>query len=385
MDNFSITLEDFKKYIKKYESFVRLNPRLAAEMEAIMRWSSYLIASRKSPIIGELLLSGANLLQLCNDILLRQANTELKLNLESQATQLKTFLSVIQSLELFAEIYAREIYGPIGRWAIIAVIQITKSAIRLVLLLIYNEGISRSQAIVPLDRIHYTEIVKLQQQFNNVPLENLFDEAVPSTSQQDVSKSVVLKSSGRRMRSIKDSKGSRFGDLALNKDPSNSISLIQKRKLVLLLNRYKVHKSATLNEKQIYGEILHITRPVAHLAMMGVFGPQSWISYITSMAMDVSSLYLVRPTKNELNVELMDSDRQIAYQFNLNERMELGQRASSLLLYLLRSPFFDQYTKERALEGLSTVAGSVPLVGGVLATFVNYIPEWQKDYFRLWS
>ena len=109
MDAFSI--DKLRNYFDKYDQFVKLNPRLAAEVEAIIRWSSYLVATRKSPIWGELLSSSANLLQLCNDIILRQSNPELKLNLNTCVTQLKTFLSVIQSLELLAEIYARETYG----------------------------------------------------------------------------------------------------------------------------------------------------------------------------------------------------------------------------------------------------------------------------------
>jgi len=137
----------------------------ATEVGAIIRWSSYLVATRKSPILGELLSSGANLLQLCNDIILRQAQPQLKLNLSSCATQLRACLSVIQSLELLAEIYARDTYGNAGKWAIITTIQIAKATIRIILLLVFDDGISKTQSIVPLDRGHYSEILKLQEKF----------------------------------------------------------------------------------------------------------------------------------------------------------------------------------------------------------------------------
>lgn len=380
-------LEVFKDYFRKYDTFVKVNPRLSAEVEAIIRWSSYLVATRKSPVLGELLSSGANLLQLCNDIILRQANSELKLNLSHTATQLKTFLSVIQSLELFAEIYARDRYGNTGKWVIISVIQIAKAAIKLILLLVFDEGISQSQSIVPLDRLQYSEITKLQERFRSE--ENYgsiqSNEPQPSTSKQaSESKSVVLKSSGRRMRSIKESppKGSRFTESAVQ-DKTSPFGNLQKKRLTMLLDRYREHRSATLTEQQLYGEILHITRPIAHLALMGAFGTKSWISYFTSMTMDISSLYLVRTPVSFAQQGTIGPLE--GYQFNMNERMELGQRASSLLLYLLRSPFFDEYTKHRALEGLATTAENIPLLGGILATFINYIPDWQKDYFRVWS
>uniref|UniRef100_A0A6G1SA14 Peroxisomal membrane protein PEX16 n=1 Tax=Aceria tosichella TaxID=561515 RepID=A0A6G1SA14_9ACAR len=390
-------LED---YISRYDTFVRANPRLSAEIEAIIRWSSYLVATRKSPVFGELLSSGANLLQLCNDIILRQANSELKLSLGNCATQLKTFLSVIQSLELLAEIYARETYGTTGKWAIITVIQITKAAIKLLLLLVFDDGLTKTQSIVPLDRLQYAEVLKLQERFNlqqqNEETENPeSNEPLKNEDEPGQSKSVVLKSSGRRMRSITESppKGARFVQESKNStDTQSPFSHLQRKRLTMLLNRYKEHKSAALTERQLYGELLHISRPIAHLALMGSFGTKSWISYLTALAMDLSSLYLVRSplplrqqTSSSSSLNMIGPQIPENYQFNINERMELGQRASSLLLYLLRSPFFDEYTKQRALEGIATTAENIPLFGSFLATFVNYIPDWQKDYFRVWS
>jgi len=377
-----------KSYLSKYDQFVKLNPRVAAEVEAIIRWSSYLVATRKSPILGELLSSGANLLQLCNDIILRQAQPQLKLNLSSCATQLRACLSVIQSLELLAEIYARDTYGNAGKWAIITTIQIAKATIRIILLLVFDDGISKTQSIVPLDRGHYSEILKLQEKFPSCTDSECDElrERQPRSSSE--SRSMVLKSSGRRMRSITESppRGSRFADTLNATETPGPFNKLQEQRLKLLLYRYREHRSATLTERQLYGEMLHITRPIVHLAMMGAFGTKSWLSYFTSVAMDIYSLHLVRSPSFPDDGALLDHniDHQ-RYQFNINERLELSQRASSLLLYLLRSPFFDEYTKQRALDGLAMTAESIPIFGHFLATFVNYIPEWQKDYFRVWS
>lgn len=375
-----------------YKLTILKNPRIAAEIEAIIRWSSYLIATKKSPILGELLSSGANLLQLCNDIILRGSHSKLKLDLTDCATQLKTFLSVVQSIELLAEIYGREYYGVWGKWAIITVIQVAKATIKLILLLVYDQGITRSQPIIPLDRIHFAEIIKLQEKFPQ-----LSDDDDESQDAQAITfkRSIKLKSSGRQMRSITESpsREARFIDTVGDKQTSG-FDKLQKRRLSLLLGRYLEQKSASLTERQLYGELLHIARPIAHLLLMGSFGTKSWLSYITSMAMDVGSIYMIRPPyPMPSHLMLTAPDSQINeyqtvpknYQFNFNERMELGQRASSLLLYLLRSPFFDNFTKQRAIDGLAASAESIPLVGNFIATFFNYIPEWQQDYFRVWS
>lgn len=409
--NYDLTsiFEAFKENLARYDAFVRLNPRLAAEIEAIIRWSSYLVATRKSPILGELLTSGANLIQLCNDIILRQANPELKLTLNSCVTQLKTFLGVVQSLELLAEIYARDTYGKFGKWAIITVIQITKAAIKLVLLLVFDDGLTKSQYIVPLDRIHYSEIVKLQEKFgrsnslhndsiSQAGPSSIADTSLPSdlsslNSDDSIStnNSLVLKSSGRRMRSLKESPMPSIRASTNNKHPQglSNFDKLQKQRLMMLISRYRDYEPANLTDFQLCGEILHISRPLAHLALMGLLGTKSWLPYMTSLLMDISSLYMVRTPKPESRIlnrlGSRDGTALSQYRFNVNERMELGHRASSLLLYLLRSPFFDRYTKQRALEGLAEMAENIPLFGHFLATFVNYIPEWQKDYFRVWS
>lgn len=377
--------ENINLYLQKYDTFVRHNPRIAAEIEAIIRWSSYLIATRKSPILGELLSSGANLLQLCNDIILRQANPKLKLDLSNYATQLKTFLTVIQSLELLAEIYARDTYGAAGKWAIITVIQIAKASIKLILLLVFDDGLTRSQTTVPLDRIHYSEIIKLQEKFGDLDQIEEIDGHENASLPTSDTKSMVLKSSGRRMRSITESPPKSFRFTSKNNSTDSPFDKVQKQRLIMLLERYRDNRSAILTERQLYGELLHITRPIAHLALMGTFGTQSWLSYLTSLSMDISSLYLLRSPQPLPGRAAVAGPLPPCYQFNLNERMELGQRASSLLLYLLRSPFFDEYTKQRALEGLATTAEGIPLFGQFLKTFIEYIPDWQKSYFRVWS
>lgn len=386
--------ERFLSKLSSYEKFVRFNPRVAAEIEAIIRWSSYLIATRKSPILGEMLSSAANLLQLCNDIILRQSNSKLSLDLSSYATQLRTFLAVIQSLELLAEIYARDAYGVAAKWAVITVIQLAKASIKLALLLVFDEGLSKSQSFVPLDRIHFSEIIKLEERFRNAPDDSAPQDDTPdsASSSSGPTTSIVLKSSGRKMRSINEAppKGSRFSQPSNITSTSDPFSKIQKERLRILLERYREHESASLSERQLYGELLHITRPIAHLALMGAFGTKSWISYFTSLAMDLSSLHLVRtplPLATDSNnpLNLIGDQVPTGSRFNANEKLELGQRASSLLLYLLRSPFFDDFTKQRALDGLSNAAESLPFFGHFLATFVNYIPDWQKDYFRVWS
>nr|CAD7392198.1 unnamed protein product [Timema cristinae] len=67
------------------------------------------------------------------------------------------------------------------------------------------------------------------------------------------------------------------------------------------------------------------------------------------------------------------------------QRLELSRRTIALLLYLLRSPFFDKYTKHHLLRLLNTLSKHVPLMGLVLTPLAQYLPMWQDTYFYMWS
>ncbi|OTF81283.1 hypothetical protein BLA29_015310, partial [Euroglyphus maynei] len=48
-----------------------------------------------------------------------------------------------------------------------------------------------------------------------------------------------------------------------------------------------------------------------------------------------------------------DDDVDVDEMWNWSERLEIQRRYLSLLMYLLRSPFYDQYTKQRLLRLIS--------------------------------
>uniref|UniRef100_A0A452HUT9 Peroxisomal membrane protein PEX16 n=1 Tax=Gopherus agassizii TaxID=38772 RepID=A0A452HUT9_9SAUR len=55
-------------------------------------------------------------------------------------------------VEVFAEMGAAKVWGEMGRWTIIILIQLAKAILRLLLLLWYKAGIQTSPPIVPVDR-----------------------------------------------------------------------------------------------------------------------------------------------------------------------------------------------------------------------------------------
>ena len=126
-----------------------------------------------------------------------------------------------------------------------------------------------------------------------------------------------------------------------------------------------------LDDLQVIGEVLHIIRPVAHLTAVAGFGTAAWTPYLVALGLDAVSLKLLSDPPNK--------------HWNVMERIELGQRSFALLLYLLRSPFYDRYTKEKILKTLRFCSDHIPLFGRLISPLVNYLPEWQRTYFYVWG
>lgn len=67
------------------------------------------------------------------------------------------------------------------------------------------------------------------------------------------------------------------------------------------------------------------------------------------------------------------------------QRLELSRRHIQLLMYLVRSPFYDGYTKERIRALIAGIGQRVPLTGAICTALNEYIPHWQSIYFYMWS
>lgn len=151
------------------------------------------------------------------------------------------------------------------------------------------------------------------------------------------------------------------------------------------------------------GELIHILRPLAHLTTAASVGSTNhWSPYAVSFVLDILSLRMLANRTDKFFdlspwASTMSGDSNSTLMFSLNgkdqadqcwnwsEELEIQKRYISLLMYLLRSPFYDRFTKEKLLKVLSFVANYVPLVGRVVAPLVVLLPQWQQSYFQMWS
>uniref|UniRef100_A0A1B6I1V5 Peroxisomal membrane protein PEX16 n=1 Tax=Homalodisca liturata TaxID=320908 RepID=A0A1B6I1V5_9HEMI len=325
-----MTLPHLKEIFRRYVEWVSTNPQTTSEIECMVKWISYFVAGRisNSAVVSELVYSVSNLVVLFNDNIIRKSQP---LHTYGSADRLKTWLTVLDYSEVFIEVSVYRTWGQVGRWIIIALIQIFKCIARLTLLSRYKENIVQNPPVVPLKRSE---------------INNPVYEAPPE--------GFALKS-GRVIRTV---------------DAATPL-MYRTWKPPVLQNRER-KLDAILNSSQFAGEVIYITKPLAHLAALYRYGPQSWKPWLLAFTMDILSLQLVKG-----NV--------VSNHLSRRQNLELSRRQVSLLLYLLRSPFYERQTKERLQRLLTSCCDNVPFISLVLRPLAEYIPHWQHIYFYMWS
>lgn len=348
---------------RKYQQFVLQNPETISKLESILRALSYMLPGRfgSSEALSELVFSASQLLTLLNDCIFREGSSNLTSDVTSSCKQSRIllWLTVIEYLEVFIELGASRLWGEAGKWIIVVILQIAKAALRFVLLFKYKSGIQRTPLIPPFDRSNLVDPEEADcEDTENPGSAEVPDESVPTEEreQADAYAGSVWRGarSGRLVRSLSATPSGCNRSWKLPNETFKTKMAIQ---------------PTDLSSRRMLAESLYISRPLLHISSMFMFGQASWKPWLISCGVDVTSLALMGDS-SELNDE---------------ERSELSRRTLLLLFYLLRSPFYDTYSKTRILGFLKFMTDTVPGVSLVFNPLLDYLPTWQKIYFYNWS
>ncbi|XP_050427843.1 peroxisomal membrane protein PEX16 [Adelges cooleyi] len=335
MENLSIPT--LRVLYKHYVNWVSSNPERTTDIEASIKWVSYFLAGRinNSTLLSELVYSMSNFMVMFNDqIILDSVKKSAVANgVEKKdyfrSENIKRFLTMIDYIEVFIEVSATKLWGTRGRWIIIVLLQTIKSLARLYLLHVHKFCILESPPIQPLNR----KAVCLKQ---TDVLEN----------------GVITLPSGRTIRKLNNAPpmNRRTWKAPPRSDRSSNIS-------------------GQLNDRLLVAETMYVMKPLVHLGSMYVFGGKSWKPWIISLTIEYISLQRLKSSKN------------LTHQ----QRLVLSKRMLSLAMYLMRSPFFENYSEKHMRAYLRWFVSSVPLIGPLMRPFLEYLKQWQDTYFYLWS
>lgn len=56
-----------------------------------------------------------------------------------------------------------------------------------------------------------------------------------------------------------------------------------------------------------------------------------------------------------------------------------------MLLYILRSPFYDQYSGDKIDSFMRAVSRTIPFAKLIVEPYRALIPHYQEQYFYMWS
>ncbi|CAG9781707.1 unnamed protein product [Diatraea saccharalis] len=315
-----------------YKRWVINNPNLVTDVETVATWSSYFVAGKinKSPIVSELVYSLSKLLSLFNDRLIKEAYGG-DIHYYGLRDQIKLWLTIIHYCEVFVELVIKQKCGSRGKWTAATLIQLFKCSSTFILLYKYKELPIQHPPIPALQRKKFTEGKETGDNLNSF---------------------FTLRRSGRVVRRIEGAPPVSFRDwqpIKINEDRTRSTTQINE----LLL-----------------AESLHIMKPIIHLSAMRFFGTKAWKQWLVALTIDITSMKLYNRHIQHLSYE---------------QRIEISRRKLSLVLYLLRSPMYNGYSKNIIQSILTSLSSKIPMAAFICGPIIQYLNHWQEIYFYMWA
>uniref|UniRef100_A0A0K8TIE4 Peroxisomal membrane protein PEX16 n=1 Tax=Lygus hesperus TaxID=30085 RepID=A0A0K8TIE4_LYGHE len=324
--------------VQKYCTWLARNPGLSKEVELGVKLSSYLLVhlvdrGDASDATHQMVYCLSDLFSFLNDIAISRAYPRAKL---PYGNNLKTWLTVVEYCEVCFELGAQKAWGTSGKWTTVFLVQVFKCVARVLLVTRKNEGLLPFPPIVPLRR------------------EAVGEYELMGDGRSDLTYTL---GSGVVIRRIDG--GPSYNQMAQGAGEDF-------RTLVKENGTYVFKGSALL------GEILYCVKPLIHLATMRFAGRNNWAQWFTSLALEGASLRLQWSEYSKRR-------------FTPEQEWQYVSRLVSILVYLVRSPFYDLHVKSMILSVLLGLRKIFPFMKFVLNPCIEFLPAWHETYFYLWS
>lgn len=128
----------------------------------------------------------------------------------------------------------------------------------------------------------------------------------------------------------------------------------------------------------VAGEVLHVVRPLVYVAMLRRYGARSWTPWLTSLAVEVTSIVLTSAGGRLQHTAQHKKTKQLPV-WSEAEQRELLRRKLLLLYYLIRSPMYEAAVRQ-AVQRVQGVCSYIPLLRSVVDKGVEILAGVQTYY-----
>lgn len=273
---------------------------------------------------------------------------------KSKPEYLLKLLAAIEYSEAIMEMTASKLFGNKFKWLIVLITQMSKCVIRLVLLVIHKIGIQTLPDLF--------EVKNFLMNISNEKKELVQPKSNAAQDDERTNGFYRLKHSQRVIRTIQNS--------PTNVDSRDwTLPSLKAGQKQTHDETKDVDLDPTRDYQRYLAEILHIIRPVCHLASIGLFRSKSWTQYFVALSIDTISLFLMNGTNG----------------MSMSQKKEMRRRTILFLYYFIRTPLYDNYTSSLINVTLTQFEQNIPLIKYLIKPVKNYIPYWQSIYNYCWT
>jgi len=354
--------------ISEYEQFVLNNGKRISLIETTIINLSYLLQGRfkDSYVVTEIIQGSVHLAELYHDSIFRKhrwndPGRELVDRYTGQLflsnnlySKIATFLAVLQTAQLMLEMIGQKLFGKEKKWKIALVIEFVKVICRLQLFRLTGFKLVPSDHPLPdpnrkdtpsLDQMILNNNSQATEKMKPVFTENSF--WVGEFTKRIYPKLEIIQKTPPKGKTI-----------------SPALSFITDR--ALKSGKKPLDLINEPNDAKKAAEILFIIRPLVYVMLVTKFGVKSWTAWSLSFIIEFSSYHLIHQEYSSLS--------QI-------EKDEHQRRSNLLFYYFLRSPLYDQFTKELLTYFQDSSIAQKPIINLVTGSLKEYMALWEEYYF----
>lgn len=360
--------------MEAYKNWVRQNKDYVHSLESLANGLTWLLPERfsASEIGPEAVTSILGIITAINEHIIETTPTPAQWQVPTSSSfPFSLCISALKEVETLVEVVAQQLYGDDKKWNFILITEASKALLRLALfrdsgykmLLHGGETPNIDDPSYPHHNVGETKPGGNQRPayLNNHYVQNQWSHEGKALA--------ALNRFGENARMVYDPTWLRRTQQPLASSDTSTLA-IERPTLSSILSEKGLRGGLYL-----MGETLFILRPLVYVLFIRKYGTRSWIPWFVSLAVDLAGLSassLATKSKEGIN-----APKEI--RLSVAEKDELRRRKVLWALYLMRDPFFCNYTRRR-LEATQKVLEPIPVIGLLTEKLVELIFGAQTRY-----